>query len=268
MPLPHNNDYRIADPNNRVKQMNGQNIVNPSRTTAGTTNVDGGAAIGMNSTANLTNVGLARNYTDDNSNSVGGDISPIVFVNLGETGEAQVIESTNPSYVGFAAFNTDGMNLAVGDAIKFSDATNYSGVYRVLANVSDHCVFNTSYVTSGNNEFSLVYKQSGTIDTQSAAYTAVGRKGNEMERDRVHQVQKLVMDNAPALLRSGYYNFQTNEFTRDFTFTDRYPSFQISGTRDETVINHGLSVGGGYAIKLGKGVRNMKRGRHDGKNES
>lgn len=269
MPFIHSTPYRISDAANRCCQMNGQPIVNPSRTTAASTNIDGGAAVGMNAGAGLTNVELARNYTDENAVIVGGDFGPVVFVDLGGGSNGYVTSSVLTGFSGYAAFNRDGLPLEVGDCVKFDTTTPYSGFYRVLALDGTECAFNAPYsATSGL--IGTVYKQSGTIDTQSAAYTAVGRKGNEMERDRIHQVQKLVLDNAPALLRSGYYNFQTNEFTRDFTFTDRWPSFKVSGagSQDATVVNHGLSVGGGYAIKLGKGVRNMKRGRHDGKNES
>ena len=268
--LRHNNDYRIANPNNRVKQCNGQNITQPNSSGYGvmSTNVDGGSAIGMRSTSNLTNVTLPRDYSDDNSSQLGGDVGPVVFVGLGGGSNGDITSSVLAGFSGYAAFNRDGLSLEVGDCVKFDTTSPYSGFYRVLALDGVECAFNAPYVaTSG--QIGTVYKQSGTIDTQSAAYTAVGRKGNKMERDRVHKQQKMVMGNEPSLVRSGYYAFNSGVYTRPVTYTDRYPSFKVSGTgsQDAVVVNHGLSVGGGYSMRMGQGLRNMKRGTHKGINE-
>lgn len=268
--LRHNNDYRIANPNNRVKQCNGQNITQPNSSGFGvmSTNVDGGSAIGMRSTSNLTNVVLPRDYEDDNSTQVGGNVGPIVFLNLGIGSNGDITSSVLAGYSGYAAINSDGLSLQAGDCIKFTTTSRYSGFYQVLGNNGVEAAFSAAYV-SGTGTNSAVYKQSGVIDYQSAAYTMVGRKGNKMERDRVHQQLKMVMGNEPSLVRSGYYAFNSGTYTRDVTYSDRWPRMKISGTgsQDAVVVNHGLSVGGGYAMRLGQGLRNMKRGRHQGKNE-
>ncbi len=87
-----------------------------------------------------------------------------------------------------------------------------------------------------------------------------------MERDRVHRIHHVVSDNTHSLMKSGYFNYLTREYTRPIVYTDRWPSFKVSGanSEDATVVNHGLSVGGGYAIRVGNRIM---RGRHQGKNE-
>ena len=266
--LRHNNDYRIADPNNRVKQCNGQNITQPNSSGYGvmSTNVDGGAGVGMRSTSNLTNVILPRNYEDDNSYTIGGDVSPIVFVNLGGGSNGDITDTD-----GFATFNSDGLSIEVGDCIKFDTTTPYSGAYRVLSNDGVSCVFNAAYVST-TGQIGAVYKQSGAIDQQSNRYLMRGNAGIEMRRDRVHQVQQAVLDNSISLTRSGYYSYPSGQFTVPLTYSDRWPSFKISGGvtgLDKSVEPHGLSVGGGYSMHLGiEGIRGVIRGRHDGKNET
>lgn len=180
--------YRVGSGTDRFKTCNNGTVVDPTiperNTGAPTTNIDGGAAIGVNNAgAELTEVELERNYTDENFVPVGTDgLMPLQFVPLPNSISNNFFTTTDTNYPGMTAFRSDGMTLRADDVVKFGGNDVLTSTYRVLSNKNNVCTINHPYSVPGElpviPPVNPVYLGNGEYNDQSAPHISQGSKGN------------------------------------------------------------------------------------------